>query len=95
MLYEGSRATLIRNLSVFISYLESTVSPGTANYTLFQRASQVFSQILDEILEPELSITETELAESALLEFGQILSANGSDFFNGMDFGVAVNEWLV
>jgi hypothetical protein len=96
-LYEGSRSGLIRSLSVFISYLETTVHPGNANYALFQRGSQVFSQMVDEILEPETSITDPEFDESALVDFDQIFNADQSDLFNSnaIDLGVAFNEWLV
>ncbi|KAM5442966.1 hypothetical protein MferCBS31731_001839 [Microsporum ferrugineum] len=50
--YYGSRATLIRNLSVFISHLESMARPGTAGFSFFSRATAIFSQIITEVLEP-------------------------------------------
>ncbi|EFQ96850.1 hypothetical protein MGYG_08771 [Nannizzia gypsea CBS 118893] len=51
--YPGSRATLIRNLSVFISHLESMARPGTAGSSFFSRATEVFSHIISEVLEPD------------------------------------------
>ncbi|KAJ5306407.1 hypothetical protein N7508_005422 [Penicillium antarcticum] len=92
-LYDGSRSALIRNLSVFISHLESIARPDNANYALFQRASQVFSKIIDEILEP---VPDSELgdADAAHYDFESVVDVDGLDLFNHMDFGVAFNQWL-
>ncbi|KAJ5766641.1 uncharacterized protein N7511_004257 [Penicillium nucicola] len=92
-LYNGSRSALIRNLSVFISHLESIARPDNANYALFQRASQVFSKIIDEILEP---VPDSGLgdADAAHYDFEPIVDVDGLDLFNHMDFGVAFNQWL-
>ncbi|CDM32172.1 Zn(2)-C6 fungal-type DNA-binding domain [Penicillium roqueforti FM164] len=92
-LYEGSRSALIRNLSVFISHLESIVRPDNANYALFQRASQLFSRIIDEILEPQSILPDSNLDSSAF-DFDPMIEVDGLDFFNNMDFGVAFNQWL-
>lgn len=56
MLYSGSQASLIRNLSVFISHLELTARPEQESSTYFNRTAAVFTRILDEILEPRLKI---------------------------------------
>ncbi|KAJ5555325.1 hypothetical protein N7461_003795 [Penicillium sp. DV-2018c] len=92
-LYDESRSALIRNLSVFISHLESIVRPDNANYALFQRASQVFSKIIDEVLEPQ-SVPESDLGNTSLLDFDPMIEGDGLDLFNNMDFGVAFNQWL-
>ncbi|KAJ5167785.1 uncharacterized protein N7482_003379 [Penicillium canariense] len=93
-LYEGSRSVLLRNLSVFISHLETIVRPDNPNYALFQRASEVFSKIIDEILEPQDTITALEISDASLFDFDQMIAVDGLDLFNTMDFGVAFNQWL-
>ena len=93
-LYEGSRSALIRNLSVFISHLESIVRPDNANYALFQRASQLFSRIIDEILEPQSIIPDSNLEHTSGFDFDPMIEVDGLDLFNNMDFGVAFNQWL-
>lgn len=92
-LYDSSRSALIRNLSVFIAHLESIARPDNANYALFQRASQVFSKIIDEILEPQ-SVLDEDLGDSSLINFDSMIEVDGLDLFNNMDFGVAFNQWL-
>lgn len=93
-LYEGSRSALIRNLSVFISHLESIVRPDNANYALFQRASQLFSRIIDEILEPQSILQDSNLEDTSGFDFDPMIEVDGLDLFNNMDFGVAFNQWL-
>ncbi|KAJ6178597.1 hypothetical protein N7519_009058 [Penicillium mononematosum] len=93
-LYEGSRSALIRNLSVFISHLESIVRPDNANYALFQRASQLFSRIIDEILEPQSILPDSNLEDTSGFDFDPMIEVDGLDLFNNMDFGVAFNQWL-
>jgi hypothetical protein len=80
-------------LSVFIAHLESIARPDNANYALFQRASQVFSKIIDEILEPQ-SVLDEELGDSSHINFDSMIGVDGLDLFNNMDFGVAFNQWL-
>ncbi|KAF3387488.1 hypothetical protein F1880_001189 [Penicillium rolfsii] len=92
-LYEGSRSVLLRNLSVFISHLETIVRPDNSNYALFQRASEVFSKIIDEVLEPHDTIVDTEVSDTSLFDFDQMIPVDGLDLFNTMDFGVAFNQW--
>ncbi|KAJ5864559.1 uncharacterized protein N7529_006475 [Penicillium soppii] len=93
-LYDSSRSALIRNLSVFIAHLESIARPDNANYALFQRASQVFSKIIDEILEPQSVLAAEDLGDSSLINFDSMIEVDGLDLFNNMDFGVAFNQWL-
>ncbi|KAJ5425765.1 hypothetical protein N7465_000835 [Penicillium sp. CMV-2018d] len=93
-LYEGSRSALIRNLSVFISHLESIVRPDNANYALFQRASQLFSRIIDEILEPQSILPDSNLGDTSAFDFDPMTEVDGLDLFNNVDFGVAFNQWL-
>ncbi|KAJ5210528.1 Transcription factor, partial [Penicillium cf. griseofulvum] len=94
-LYEGSRSALIRNLSVFISHLESTVRPDNANYALFQRASQLFSRIIDEILEPQSILPDSNLGGTCGFDFDPMIEVDGLDLFNNIDLGVAFNQWLL
>lgn len=93
LLYEGSRSALIRNLSVFISHLENTLRPDSANYSLFRRASQVFSTILDEILEPQAPVRAPHIVEGPLL-YDQMINLEDLDIFSTMDTGVAFDQWL-
>ncbi|CZT14228.1 uncharacterized protein RCC_00203 [Ramularia collo-cygni] len=47
-----SRSKLIREISVFIGYLETICKVGEPNYTVCTQLARVFSGALDEILEP-------------------------------------------
>lgn len=82
-------------MSVFISHLESIVRPDNANYALFQRASQVFSKIIDEILEPQSILPGSDFEDNDIIGFDSMIETNGLDLFNNMDFGVAYNQWLL
>ncbi|KAJ5520375.1 hypothetical protein N7463_000828 [Penicillium fimorum] len=93
-LYEGSRSALIRNLSVFISHLESIVRPDSANYALFQRASQLFSRIIDEILEPQSILPDSNLGDTSPFDFDPMIEVDSLDLFSNIDLGVAFNQWL-
>lgn len=52
-----SRSKLIRDLSVFVSYLESICTPDDANYTVCTQAAKTIAQTLDEILDPQAGST--------------------------------------
>ncbi|KAJ5780713.1 hypothetical protein N7457_005873 [Penicillium paradoxum] len=93
-LYEGPRSALIRNLSVFISHLDSIVRPDNSHYALFQRANQVFSKIIDEILEPQSILPNSDLGDTELVDFDTMIDVDGLDLINNLDFGVAFNQWL-
>ncbi|KAJ5493344.1 hypothetical protein N7539_002090 [Penicillium diatomitis] len=96
LLYEGSRSALIRQLSVFVFHLETLARPNIPNYALFQRAAKIFSEIIDEVLEPHNSYPgiEGHMNDASFLEFDQILSADGLDLLDSLDCGVAYNQWL-
>jgi hypothetical protein len=47
------RAELIRNLSVFVSFLSWVSCPGHGNYTTCKEAEKKLSQILDRLLDPQ------------------------------------------
>lgn len=81
-------------MSVFISHLESIVRPDNANYALFQRASQLFSRIIDEILEPQSILPDSDLGDTSAFEFDPMIEVDGLDLFNNVDLGVAFNQWL-
>jgi hypothetical protein len=88
--YEGSRSKLIRNLSVFVSHLESIPRLGNAKFGLLSRASKAFSEILDEILEPKTAGDGSEVDMLAsVADLGDV------DLLDTMDFGVMFDQWLV
>lgn len=67
MLYSGSQPSVIRNLSVFTSHLESMVRPDQASSSFYSRAAAVFSRI-DEILEPRLEVSMADRNIDTTLE---------------------------
>ncbi|OQE76630.1 hypothetical protein PENNAL_c0065G05743 [Penicillium nalgiovense] len=97
LLYSGSRSSLIRNLSVFISQLESMAGPEQATSPLFIRATSVFSSIIDEILEPRPEVPVDGTNPDAILDsdidtfFFDLL---GMDSFETQDFRVAFDDML-
>lgn len=95
MLYGGSRPALIRSLSVFISHLDTVAQPENANYELFQRASQVFTKIVDEILEPQAPLHANGLSDMALLDCGPIINTDELDMLNTIELGVSFDQWLI
>ncbi|KAJ5989007.1 hypothetical protein N7481_004217 [Penicillium waksmanii] len=95
LLYEGSRPALIRSLSVFISHLDSVAQPDNSNYSLLQRASQVFTKIIDEILEPQASLPQNELDDLGLLDCNQLIDMSDLDLLNTIEIGVSFDQWLI
>ncbi|KAL3475895.1 hypothetical protein BJX99DRAFT_228812 [Aspergillus californicus] len=112
MPYIGSRAELIRNLSVLISHIESMARPSTShvnvrvNFELFQRASTMFTNILDEVLEspipPHLSAAidknelDIRLGIPSIVEgeWDGSWAADGMEFLDTLDFGVVFDQWV-
>ncbi|KAL4977300.1 hypothetical protein BDW66DRAFT_165809 [Aspergillus desertorum] len=103
--YSGSRAELIRNLSVFISHIEAMARPLTSNinHALFERASKMFTNILDEVLESRLpaSSIAADAAEIAMgtaspAEEDMISSwaADGMEFLDTLDFNAVFDQWV-
>lgn len=82
-------------MSVFISHLETVAQPENANYSLFQRASQVFTKIIDEILEPQVSLPPSELNDLALLDCDQVIDMSDLDLLNTIEIGVSFDQWLI
>jgi hypothetical protein len=107
--YSGSRAELIRNLSVFISHIESMERPGNGNYVLFSRASKMFSGMIDEILEARLKVDqddgpnktnnnniETPVLNSVLDENENFMNLMGNEsLLESVDFRMMFDQWLV
>ncbi|KAJ5240190.1 hypothetical protein N7468_004809, partial [Penicillium chermesinum] len=93
-LYEGSRAQLIRHLSVFISYLETIASPDNANYPLFQRTGELFSKMLDEVLEPEAYLQSSNASDDSLMDIDRMIAMDGLELFNTIDISLASNQWM-
>ncbi|EAA65195.1 predicted protein [Aspergillus nidulans FGSC A4] len=102
--YTGSRAELIRNLSVFNAHIESMARPLTSNlnYALFERASKMFTDILDEILESSLPVSS---ATANAAEVGMVMNtpaeedmsswaADGMEFLDTLDFNVVFDQWV-
>ncbi|KAL2869364.1 transcription factor domain-containing protein [Aspergillus lucknowensis] len=105
--YTGSRAELIRNLSVFISHIELMALPSTLNinHTLFKHASKMFTRILDEVLEyhppaptaapgPSSAGANMEIGVSAGEEWNGSWAADGMEFLDTLDFGVVFDQWV-
>lgn len=104
--YTGSRAELIRNLSVFISHIESMERPGNGNYVLFSRASKVFSSMIDEILESRLKVDHDDKATagkpnpempvvSGWNENENIMNFIGNEsLLETVDFRMMFDQWL-
>ncbi|KAL4778768.1 hypothetical protein BJX76DRAFT_365942 [Aspergillus varians] len=110
--YTGSRAELIRNLSVFISHIEAMARPLTSNinHALFDRATKMFTNILDEILESRLPVSSSTVAGAAEVEVGVSTSAtaaaaeeedldsswavNGMEFLEVLDFSAVFDQWV-
>ncbi|KAL3435331.1 hypothetical protein BDV09DRAFT_185100 [Aspergillus tetrazonus] len=103
--YTGSRAELIRNLSVFNAHIESMARPLTSNinHALFERASKMFTDILDEILESPLPVSS---ATANTAEVGMVMNtpaeedmssswaADGMEFLDTLDFNVVFDQWI-
>ncbi|CRG92026.1 Activator of stress genes 1 [Talaromyces islandicus] len=103
--YSGSRAELIRNLSVFISHIESMERPGNGNYLLFSRASKMFSSMIDEILEARLRVDVDDAMSKPNMEMPVVSAWNENEnlknfignenFLESVDFRMMFDQWLV
>lgn len=99
MLYSGSQASVIRNLSVFISHLESMARPDQASFSFFSRAAAVFSRIIDEILEPHLEVSvgdrniDTDLEMDLNAPFS--LDLEGMQLLENIDFTASLARYYV
>ncbi|RDW89942.1 transcription factor domain-containing protein [Aspergillus mulundensis] len=103
--YSGSRAELIRNLSVFISHIEAMARPITSNinHSLFERASKMFTNILDEVLESRLPVSSTR-ADAATIDMDMTApaeedyisswAADGMEFLDTLDFNEVFDQWV-
>jgi hypothetical protein len=98
MLYSGSQAPLIRDLSVFISHLEPMARPDQASSTYFSQTAAAFTRILDEILEPRLEIPApmggTE--HNFDIDFDTLFSLNlgGIQLLENTEFGASFGQML-
>ncbi|KAK2873490.1 hypothetical protein FQN49_002327 [Arthroderma sp. PD_2] len=97
ILYRGSRSTLIRNLSVFISHLESMARPGSASFSFFSRATDVFSRIITEVLEPDSveglhSGLSTEVSSD--IDTSLFLDMDGVDLFDPTNIANIFDQML-
>ncbi|KAL4806583.1 hypothetical protein BDV18DRAFT_117866 [Aspergillus unguis] len=101
--YTGSIPELIRNLSVFISHIETSAQPNTPNmnHALLERASKMFKNILDEVLESRLSMpsTTTVAAEADMglnatagEELDVSWAGDGMEFLDTLDFGAVFDQ---
>ncbi|KAL2844226.1 hypothetical protein BJX68DRAFT_243206 [Aspergillus pseudodeflectus] len=103
--YTGSRAELIRNLSIFISHIELLTRPTTlnVNHALFERAGKMFTNILDEVLESPVPV-QSAVTGSAEVDMGVgapagdgwngSWAAEGMEFLDTLDFGVVFDQWV-
>ncbi|KAL4815635.1 hypothetical protein BDW67DRAFT_163872 [Aspergillus spinulosporus] len=103
--YTGSRAELIRNLSVFNSHIESMARPLTSNinHALFERASKMFTDILDEILESCLPVSSAtanaaevgmSMNSPAEEDMSSSWAVDGMEFLDTLDFNVVFDQWV-
>ncbi|KAL4909620.1 hypothetical protein BDW74DRAFT_165059 [Aspergillus multicolor] len=103
--YSGSRAELIRNLSVFISHIKAMARPVTSNinYGLLERASKMFTIILDEVLESRLPVSSNRLEAAALNmdmtvpveeDFISSWAADVMEFLDTLDFNDVFDQWV-
>lgn len=96
MQFNGPRSQLIRDLSVFISHLESIARPGTSNFALLDHASRTFSQILDEVLEPRSFNTDGQNVDQMVpAELSSLATMDDLNLLDSMDFGAMFDQWLV
>ncbi|RAH42494.1 uncharacterized protein BO95DRAFT_475802 [Aspergillus brunneoviolaceus CBS 621.78] len=97
--YAGSRAALIRDLSVFLSHLESIAKTDKVHGLLCERTSKALLQILDEVLESGLSsapLPPSELGDlSDLVSDDLGLLGDEMDFWGGVDPGIVFDQWLL
>ncbi|OJJ98523.1 hypothetical protein ASPACDRAFT_45036 [Aspergillus aculeatus ATCC 16872] len=90
--YAGSRAALIRDLSVFLSHLESIAKTDKVHGLLCERTSKALLQILDEVLESGLScapFAPSELGDlSGLVSDDLGLLGDEMNFWGGVEPGI-------
>ena len=92
-----SRAEIVRMLSVLISHLDaaahlenSGARAGEANHNLCQKASRIFTRVIDQVLDPVQS--DVTPANSESLDFGieglglDFFGAPGLEGFEGVEF---------
>lgn len=76
--------------------MDTVAEPGNSNYSLLQRASRVFTKIIDEILEPQASLlTHNELDDLSLLDCDQVIDMSDLDLLNTIEIGVCFDQWLI
>lgn len=77
------------------------------NHALFERASKVFTNILDEVLESRLPVSSAATGAAGIEEarmrtsaaFEEVSSsywtAEGMEFLNTLDFGAVFDQWVL
>ncbi|PYH92418.1 hypothetical protein BO71DRAFT_457457 [Aspergillus ellipticus CBS 707.79] len=95
--YTGSRAALIRDLSVFTAHLETIAEFDYVHGELLTRASKVFLKIIDEVLDPQVAIAPLpsgidDLPDISVDGFG---ISDDTGLLGSTDLGVVVfDQWL-
>lgn len=101
--YTTPRPEIIRNLCVFVSHIDSVEKPRNGIDALFKRASKVFRNVLDEVIESRLTSNEDSLPVSTNHdwtmgwnqdEIDMDLIGDGVQLEN-MDFGIMFDQWLI
>lgn len=75
------------------------------NHTLFERATKVFTNILDEVLESRLPVSsaatgaaeiEAGMGTSAVFEedWSSSWTAEGMEFLDTLEFGAVFDQWV-
>lgn len=96
---QGSRSALIRDLSVFISHLESMARPGQSNHLLLDSAARAFARIIDEILEPRSVMDEVVQSDAGRdigneIEVSMFLGLNELDMLETMSFAATLDQTM-
>lgn len=93
--FQGSKSELIRNISVFISQLESAGRPGDASFGLCKRAGKAFSNILDEVIDPLFIARGAESDGFATAITQDSIAAGDLSWLDSVDLGLSIDQWLI
>jgi hypothetical protein len=99
-----SRADLIRNLSVLISYLDTMILPGDGNHELCSELNKMLALVLDEVLNYQpatnggqaLGGVGAGFFDMPLIDGMEPIPTESEDFLNWLDnAGTSTVEWMV
>jgi hypothetical protein len=99
-----SRADLIRNLSVLISYLDTMILPGDGNHRLCSELNKMLALVLDEVLNYQPATNDDQTLggvgagffDMPLIDGMEPIPTESEDFLNWLDnAGTSTVEWMV